>query len=75
MRPPPSSPIVAPAAVPVTKQTSFRRNDLQPTFMEDSTDLKEVNHFTLDAERKDRILRDNRAQATPISNAPCVPKV
>ena len=41
---------------------SFRRNDLQAVFVEDSIDFKEVKDLALDAERKDRILRNDRGQ-------------
>ena len=47
----------SPPAVP-----SFRRNDLQAVFVEDSIDFKEVKDLSLDAERKDRILRNDRGQ-------------
>ena len=40
----------------------FRRNDLQTVFVEKSIDFKEVKHFALDAERENRILRNNRGQ-------------
>jgi hypothetical protein len=40
-----------------TDCASFRRNDLQAVFVEDSIDFKEVKELALDAERKDRILR------------------
>ena len=45
-----------------TDCASFRRNDLQAVFVEDSIDFKEVKDLTLDAERKDRILRNDRGQ-------------
>ena len=46
----------------ITNGASFRRDDLQPPFVEDSIDLKEIKHLTLDAEREDCILRDDRRQ-------------
>ena len=46
----------------ITKDASFRRDDLQPLFVEYSIDFKEVKHFALDAERENRILRDDRRQ-------------
>ena len=45
-----------------TDCASFRRNDLQAVFVEDSIDFKEVKDLALDAERKDRILRNDRGQ-------------
>ena len=45
-----------------TECASFRRNDLQAVFVEDSIDFKEVKDLALDAERKDRILRNDRGQ-------------
>ena len=45
-----------------TDCASFRRNDLQAVFVEDSIDFKEVKELALDAERKDRILRNDRGQ-------------
>ena len=48
--------------LPRTDCASFRRNDLQAVFVEDSIDFKEVKDLTLDAERKDRILRNDRGQ-------------
>ena len=45
-----------------TDSASFRRNDLQAVFVEDSIDFKEVKELALDAERKDRILRNDRGQ-------------
>ena len=40
----------------------FRRDNLESLFVEDSIDFKEVKHFALDAERENRILRDDRRQ-------------
>ena len=45
-----------------TDCASFRQNDLQAVFVEDSIDFKEVKDLSLDAERKDRILRNDRGQ-------------
>ena len=45
-----------------TECASFRRNDFQAVFVEDSIDFKEVKDLALDAERKDRILRNDRGQ-------------
>ena len=45
-----------------TDCASFRRNDLQAVFVEDSIDFKDVKELALDAERKDRILRNDRGQ-------------
>ena len=45
-----------------TECASFRRNDLQAVFVEDSIDFREVKELALDAERKDRILRNDRGQ-------------
>ena len=45
-----------------TDCASFRRNDLQAVFVEDSIDFNEVKELALDAERKDRILRNDRGQ-------------
>ena len=45
-----------------TDCASFRRIDLQAVFVEDSIDFKEVKELALDAERKDRILRNDRGQ-------------
>ena len=46
----------------ITKGASFRRDDLEALFVEDSIDFKEIKHFALDAERENRILRDDRRQ-------------
>ena len=46
----------------ITKIASFRRDNLEALFIEDSIHFKEVKHFALDAEREDRILRDDRGQ-------------
>ena len=46
----------------ITKGASFRRDNLEALFIEDSIDFKEVKHFALNAEREDCIFRDDRRQ-------------
>ena len=46
----------------ITKDASFRRDNLEALFIEDSIDFKEIKHLALNAEREDRILRDDWRQ-------------
>ena len=55
-----------------TDCASFRRNDLQAVFVEDSIDFKEVKELALDAERKDRILRNDRVGGLGNQHGACL---